>query len=208
MIFFANILRDGYKGTVYPVILSVPPRDRQFNGKDKVVSLSRHARQALKISAQKSGVVLKDLLKDKDGVPLPFNGHYWSLTHKSAYVGGVIATARIGIDIEKIRPVKKSVYRKTAGEKEWELADDDPLELFFRYWTSKEAVLKAAATGLKDLSQCRIIQILDTHNLVINYLDENWRIEHFFFENHIASIVKTAKNLQWTLVEDKDILKE
>jgi 4'-phosphopantetheinyl transferase len=208
MIFFANVLQDGYKETVYPVILAVPFRDRQFKGKEKVVSLSRHARQALKISAQKSGIVLKNLLKDKDGVPLPFNGHYWSLTHKPAYVGGVIASAQIGIDIEKIRPVKKSVLKKTAGEKEWELADDNPLELFFRYWTSKEAVLKAAATGLKDLSRCRIIQILDTHNLVINYLDENWRVEHFYFENHIASIVKTAENIQWTLVEDKNRVKK
>ncbi|MBU4101004.1 MAG: hypothetical protein KKH20_06460 [Proteobacteria bacterium] len=90
--------------TIYPVILAVPEEIRQLTGKNRVLNLSKHARQALEISAQKSCIHLSDLLKDKNGAPLPFNGNYWSLTHKPDYVGGVVASTRIGIDIEKIRP--------------------------------------------------------------------------------------------------------
>jgi 4'-phosphopantetheinyl transferase len=187
--------------TIYPVILSVPYKDRQLTGRNKVDCLSRHARRALKISAHKSGILLKGLLKDITGAPLPFSGNYWSLTHKSTYVGGVIATSRIGIDIEKIRTISKPLFRKTADEKEWGLSKEDPIQLFFRYWTSKEAVLKTAATGLKDLSKCRVANVVDNNNLVINYLDENWHVENVFFEEHIASIVKTAHHIQWTLVK-------
>ena len=193
--------------TIYPVILSVPIQDRQLKGKDKAICLSRLARQALEISAQESGVFLKNLLKDSSGAPLPFKGFYWSLTHKSTYVGAVIATSRIGIDIEKIRSINKSIFIKTADEKEWQLADEDPVLLFFRYWTSKEAVLKAAATGLKDLTRCRIVRVLDRFNLVINYLDKSWEVEHFFFKDHIATIVKTAHNIRWTLLEDNKTLR-
>ena len=187
---------------LYPVILSVPQKDRQLKGKDKVACLSRLARQALAISAEKSGVHLKELSKAPNGAPLPSDNHYWSLTHKSTYVGGVVATTSIGIDIEKIRPINPAIFKKTADEDEWALTDADPVQLFFRYWTSKEAVLKATAIGLKNLSHCRIIQVVDARNLMIRYQDENWPVEHFFFKNHIASIVKTVPEIDWTIVEN------
>ena len=185
--------------TIYPVILPVPDKKRHLAGRDKVLYLSRHARCALKISAQKSDVFLGDLLKDENGAPLPFDGNYWSIAHKSEYVGGVVSSARIGIDVEKIRPCSESLFRKIACDREWSLADIDPFKLFFRYWTSKEAVLKAAGTGLKDLSQCSIACLIDSNNLIINYQNKKWFIEHLFFDGHIASVVKNLFNIKWML---------
>jgi len=186
--------------TIYPVILAVPEKKKQLTGKDKVLSLSKHARQALAISAQKSCVHLSNLLKDKNGAPLPFNGNYWSLTHKSNYVGGVVASTRIGIDIEKIRRCSEALFNKTAGEKEWSLVNTDPVKLFFRYWTSKESVLKAAGAGLKDLSKCIITKIIDENNLFITYKEKEWLVEHFYFDGHIASVTKNSFNIKWSLV--------
>ncbi len=186
--------------TIYPVILAVPEKKRQLTGKDKVLSLSKHARQALAISAQKSCVHLSDLLKDKNGAPLPFNGNYWSLTHKSNYVGGVVASTRIGIDIEKIRQCSEALFSKTACEKEWSLVNADPVKLFFRYWTSKESVLKAAGAGLKDLSKCIITKVIDENNLFIDYRGKKWLVEHFYFDGHIASVTKNSFNIKWSLV--------
>ena len=142
--------------TIFPVILAVPAANWQLKGREKTVSLSGHARRALQLSARKSGIILAELLKEENGAPLPFSGNYWSLTHKSDYVGGVVAGFRIGIDIERIRPIQKALYRKTANDDEWRLSGEDPVQLFFRYWTAKEAVLKAAAVGLKDLTKCRV----------------------------------------------------
>ena len=184
---------------LYPVILAVPDKEQKLTGREKVANLSNHARRALEISAQKSCIELGDLTKSENGAPLPFGGNYWSLTHKPRYVGGVIAPTQIGIDIEKIRPCSKALFRKTANESEWGLSDADSFKLFFRYWTSKESVLKASGTGIRDLSKCRIAQIIDHNHLVINYEDRKWLIEHFYFDGHIASVVKNDFDVEWTM---------
>jgi 4'-phosphopantetheinyl transferase len=191
--------------TLFPVIRAVPDEDRLLKGREKVACLSRQAREALDISARKSGILLETLLKKENGAPLPFNGKYWSLTHKSTYVGAVVARARIGIDIEKIRPVRQALFKKTADEDEWGLATESAINVFFRYWTAKEAVLKAAAVGLKDLSRCRVVRVADKNSLVINYLDKKWMVEHIFFDGHIASIVKAAAHIHWTLLNQSGV---
>ena len=184
---------------LYPVILAVPDKEQKLTGREKVANLSNYARRALEISAQKSCIELGDLTKNENGAPLPFGGNYWSLTHKPIYVGGVIAPTQIGIDIEKIRPCSKALFRKTANESEWGLSAADSFKLFFRYWTSKESVLKASGTGIRDLSKCRIVQIIDHNHLVINYEDRKWHIEHFYFDGHIASVVKNDFDVEWTI---------
>ncbi len=186
--------------TLYPVILSVPKQALKLQAKAKVAYLSRYAREAVVRSAHNSGVQVGELSKDINGSPLPSNEIYWSLTHKSNYVGAVVAPTRVGIDIEKIRSRSRSLFKKTAKPDEWALANDESWELFFRFWTSKEAALKAAGIGIKDLSKCRVTQIIDKYNLVINYRGMNWHIEHLFFDGHIASVVKNAFNIQWTLL--------
>ena len=186
------------KPILFPVILAVPDNIQHLTGRKKVSFLSKHARKALEISAQKSHVRLRNLKKNEKGVPLPFNGNYWSLTHKSKYVAAVIASTPIGIDIEKIRPCSKALFRKTAHDREWELSDTDPFILFYRYWTSKESVLKASGTGIRDLSKCRIVRIVDDNHLVIDYRNQKWLIEHFYFDEHIASVVKNDFHVEWT----------
>lgn len=192
--------------TIHPVILVVPDKKRQLTGREKVSFLSRHARRALEISAQKNRIQLGDLKKDENGVPLPFNGNYWSVTHKTGYVAGVIARERIGIDLEKIRPVNEALFRKTAHDNEWAISDTDKTVLFFRYWTSKESVLKASGTGIRDLLQCCIERIIDDNVLVINYKEQHWYIEHFYFNGHIASVVKNNVDVEWTVFTDTSLL--
>jgi len=191
---------------IHPVILVVPDKKRQLTGREKVSFLSRHARRALEISAQKNRIQLGDLKKDENGVPLPFNGNYWSVTHKTGYVAGVIARERIGIDLEKIRPVNEALFRKTAHDNEWAVSDTDKTVLFFRYWTSKESVLKASGTGIRDLLQCRIERIIDDNVLVIDYKEQHWYIEHFYFNGHIASVVKNNVDVEWTVFTDTSLL--
>ena len=184
--------------TLHPVILAVPDAVKDLKPKERVKFLSRHARRALSISAKKSRIRLGELAQNERNVPLPFNGTFWSITHKTEYVGGVVAPLPIGIDIEKIYARTKSLFRKTASEAEWALADRSPAT-FFRYWTSKEAVLKAAGTGLKDLSICRVIRIRGDRHLDIEYENKIWQVAHAYFEDHIASIVKNDFRIEWTI---------
>jgi 4'-phosphopantetheinyl transferase len=184
--------------TVHPVILSVPEQGRCLRGRERVKYLSAYARYALELSAEKSRIPIGDLLKDKNGSPLPFKGNYWSLAHKPQYVAGVVAPARIGIDLEEIRPPSEALFKKIADEKEWALSTSDSVNCFFRYWTSKEAVLKATGIGLKGLSRCRIKRILDDNHLIINYMEQEWAVEQIYFDRHIASVVKNRYNIKWT----------
>ena len=116
-------------------------------GREKVAYLSRHARAALNLSAEFSRIRLGKLVKDDDGAPLSSNGYYWSLTHKRCFVAGVVSDARVGIDIEEIKPRHRGMFKKVAVPEEWELLDADPFHLFYRYWTAKEAVIKAWGAG-------------------------------------------------------------
>lgn len=187
--------------TLHPVILAVPPEVKDFKPRDRVRFLSRHARLALKRSAQKSKIRLGELKQAENGAPLPLNDIYWSITHKTQYVGGVVAPTPIGIDIERIRECSRGLFAKTAGDREWNLADAEKSSLltFFRYWTSKEALVKTSGSGLKDLLKCQVTRIIDDRHLKIRYSGREWLIENFFFDQHIASITQDTYQIEWTL---------
>jgi 4'-phosphopantetheinyl transferase len=186
---------------LHPVILPVPEQVQEFKPKDRVSFLSRYARRALQKSAARSGIRAGELIKDENGMPLPFDGTFWSITHKTQYVAAVVAPTPIGIDIERIRDFSRGLFKKTAADREWALANTEEKSLmtFFRFWTSKEAVLKATGIGIKDLLKCRVRQILDNRHLVIDYEGKDWLIEHFFFDQHIASIVQNSFHIDWTV---------
>ncbi len=142
---------------------------------------------------------LGDLIQDDNGAPLPSNNVFWSITHKPQYVAGVAAPTPVGIDIERIRECSKGLFAKTAGESEWALSEPENTSLitFFRYWTAKEALVKTAGTGLRDLRKCQVTRIIDDRHLELHYSDRQWLIEHFFFDHHIASITQDSYQIEW-----------
>ncbi len=193
--------RDAKTITIYPVILPVPPEARSLPPRRRVQFLSRHAREALRLSAERMHVELGPLEKDARGAPLPFDGNFWSLTHKPDYVGGVVAPATVGIDLEQLRPCPAGLFRKTASAQEWALAaDSDDQRIFFRYWTAKEAVLKTGGEGIKDLSRCRIARIESDARLYVDYAGVTWPVDQFFFDGHVASVANSGFRPEWLLL--------
>ena len=140
------------------------------------------------------------LEKDANGAPLPFDGLYWSLTHKPAYVGAVICSQATGIDVETVREVSDGLLRKVAQDSEWRLSDEDPATLFFRYWTAKEAVLKAVGVGISGLSKCHVIAVPNESHLRLDYRGVTYLVEHFFFDGHVATVVKNKFQVDWILL--------
>lgn len=185
---------------IFPVILAVPAEEQALPPPKRVKALSRQAREALHLCARKAGIIVGELLTDDNGAPLPFDGHYWSLTHKRAYVGAVICAEATGIDIEAVKEVSTGVMRKTASVGEWRLTDQDPTAMFFRYWTAKEAVLKAEGIGIAGLSKCRVTSIPDDSHLRLEYKGRTYLVEHFYFDGHVASVVKNEFKVQWILL--------
>lgn len=189
--------------TLFPVILPVSESANKLSGKEKVVELSRVSRDALRLSAEKSGVMLGELIKNEEDVPCPFDGNYWSLSHKSKYVTAVVSKELIGIDIEEIRPrSSESIFSLVASDEEWELSRDRSWLTFFRYWTAKEAALKAVGIGIGGLKVCRIISVPDKNHVVLNYQNRLFRVEQLSYKNHIVSIVKNDNEVEWVIADD------
>jgi len=184
---------------VYPVFLPVPEAARHLSARKKVIYLSQFARRAVDLSAEKSYIPRIDLMKGPDGAPIPSNGIYWSLTHKSEFVGGVVARYPIGLDVEKVKPCSQALKEKVAGKDEWALSSTATDRLFFRFWTAKEAVLKAAGVGLTALSRCRVAEIIDEMHLMVRYGDKLWSVEHLYFHGHTAAIVVNRQPIRWSV---------
>ncbi len=186
--------------TIHPVIMAVPEHERLLKGREKVAVLRRIAREALHASARYSGVTLGPLEKAENGAPLPSNGNHWSLTHKEHYVAAATARYPIGIDIEKDRPVSDGLYKRLAAPDEWALASEVTQSLFYRYWTAKEAVLKAVGKGLVGLTHCRIVEILDDHRLELRYAQTTWQVTQLrIAENHLVAITTGTDTIEWHL---------
>jgi 4'-phosphopantetheinyl transferase len=184
--------------TIHPVILAVPQADLQLAGREKVAALRRSARAALAHSADLSQVTLGALEKDARGAPLPSNGVYWSLTHKERFVAAVTAPHPIGIDIEQLKPVNPALQQRLASEAEWALAPEITQALFFRYWTAKEAVLKAVGLGFAALSHCRIQAIVDAQQLVVAFKDSKWTVAQYWgTRDHVVAVTADHVDIQW-----------
>jgi 4'-phosphopantetheinyl transferase len=194
-----NNIAPDLRYRIYPVILSVPSQNQGLKGRERVKTLSWLARQALEICARKCRLQLGALTKDAQGVPQPFDGHYWSLTHKPSFVGAVISLQKTGIDIEEIRSISDAMYKRVAGDKEWQLGGSRSQELFFRFWTAKEAALKAEGLGMAGLSKCIITRILGRTHLELVCQGNHYLIEHMYVKDHIASVVKNQLESQWTI---------
>jgi 4'-phosphopantetheinyl transferase len=186
--------------TLYPVIAPVPETDRALKGRDKVVRLSQLARLALQRSCRISGLRLDTLPKDENGVPLPVDGVHWSLSHKSEVVGGVAAPLPVGFDLETLRPVNTALMDRVADAEEWRLVDGERQEkTFFRFWTAKEAVLKAEGKGFAGISRCRIAEIVDATRMVLTFDERPWPVTHFWFDEHVAAITSHHFTVDWRI---------
>jgi len=187
--------------TLFPVVMPVTEVGHKPSGKEKVDHLSRSAREALKLSAEKSGVRLGELLKDEKGAPCPVAGNYWSLSHKPKYVAAVVSKDKVGIDIEEMKPRAESLFAHVASDEEWELKERS-WDILFRYWTAKEAALKVIGIGISGLKTCRIISVPDEDHIILDYKGQFFLVEQLRYQNHIVSVLKDDNQIEWVVPED------
>jgi 4'-phosphopantetheinyl transferase len=146
--------------------------------------------------------VLGSLDKGDRGRPLPSGGVYWSLTHASDYVGAVTAPCPIGLDVERIAAFTAVLKERLAGPSEWALASPVDDTLFCRFWTAKEAVLKAVGAGLSGLPRCSIVEVVDDDELRLSYESVVWTVSHCSAAvGHLAAITAPPGRVMWHLLD-------
>ncbi len=184
---------------IFPVILPVAGAGEIISGRKGISLIRSRSREALRLSAEKSGVMFGELSKDERGAPQPFRGNFWSVSHKPKQVAAVVSKKRIGIDIEEIKPRSPFLFRYVAGETEWSFCPEKSWDTFFRYWTAKEAVLKAVGIGIRELKICRIISIPDSKHIILNYRNLDWIVAQLVYKGHLISVVKNDHEVHWVI---------
>ena len=199
--------------TLYPVVMSVhlPTKGNHnspcpsylkrgsLSGPEQSAVLSRLARQALSVSAERSGIRLGKLLKDEEGRPCPDSSNYWSLSHKPSCVAAVVSKDRVGIDVEEMKPRTEPLFSYVASDEEWALVDRS-WDTFFRYWTAKEATLKVIGIGIGGLKTCRITSVPDENHIVLDYRGDSFLVEQLRHRNHIVAVVKGDNDIEWVML--------
>lgn len=96
----------------------------------------------------------------------------FSISHSGDYVACAISsTCRVGVDIEEMVQQELKPYTLCWNQDELNAIEANGLETFYDLWTRKEAVLKAAGTGLIDnLSSFGVIS--DT----VEYAGNRWHL--------------------------------
>lgn len=184
---------------LFPVVLPVTNDLLSPRGREKVALLSSCARQALRLSATKAGVSLEDMSKDGDDVPIPSGGCYWSVSHKPKYVAAVISGDPTGIDIEEIKPRSPSIFGYVASDEEWELCGGRSWDTLYRYWTAKEAVVKAAGTGLSGMRSCQVVSVPDGTHILLYYHNRLRTVEQLRYDSHIVAVLRDDNKVKWTI---------
>lgn len=103
-----------------------------------------------------SGTLISSVLKISEA-DIKLNEHgkpytdaqkiHFSISHSGEYAAAAVSNGEIGIDIELVKKRNYKLAKKICTADEYKWLSKDYEAGFFRLWTLKESVLKAAGTG-------------------------------------------------------------
>ena len=120
---------------------------------------------------------------DKPRLTSP-KGTCFNVSHSGDWTVLALADNEVGVDIQQIKPVDLHLAKRFFAEEEWkqiEAAGDRAEALFYRFWTVKEAYLKALGTGLnRPLNSFTVRFNAGGARVDDPECDEVWLISEFF----------------------------
>lgn len=150
---------------------------------------------------------LSDLLLTPNGKPcLMDNPLHFNISHSGNCVVCVLSTdtTDIGIDVEEIKDINIQDFRDIWNEEEWKCISYGGVKSFYRFWTSKEAIIKADGKGLQ--IPLKEIIVKDTYGIYGNLTFFLKEIKvHPDYMMHIAS-TSSIEQMKIILVQDFHII--
>lgn len=171
-----------------PVMRKAPGQDGALPALVRVKNQQRAARDACRGSARHLGLQLGEFERDDRGFPLPVDGWYWSVSHTRGVVCGVVYPAPIGIDVECVKKRRQEIVRAVASRTEYEVLEGFSWHNFARLLSAKQAVLKKAGCGLKELSYCLLVASPNARSIILHHRDRHHFVHQSFHHGHYVSI--------------------
>jgi 4'-phosphopantetheinyl transferase len=102
---------------------------------------------------------LEDLQYTSKGKPIHPNAPEFNLSHSNNSILLAIGedkNIKIGVDIQMHKKLDKTLFQKYFSSEEWIKAKESD-EIFFNFWTIKEAIIKAEGSGMTLLKSTSIV---------------------------------------------------
>jgi 4'-phosphopantetheinyl transferase len=142
---------------------------------------------------------LADIRYNAFGRPVIDGFEDFNISHSgNVVVCAVTSQGSVGIDIEMRQPLDITDFIRLFSGVEWNRINGaaSPLDIFYEYWTAKEAVLKADGRGLiNDLAA------LDVSSFDSVWMDDQtWYLDSIpHFENYACHIASSKPHIGYTL---------
>lgn len=141
---------------------------------------------------------LRDIEYNEKGKPL-LKTVFFNISHTEDMILCAFSKqVRMGIDIEKRKPVVLENFKEWFTDAEWGdiLDSHDSLSQFYWYWTRKESIIKAKGLDLSALNELDV----DLESDAIELAGESWVLDQLHFEDGYAAAICVEKGEGLTYV--------
>jgi len=125
---------------------------------------------------------------------IPESSYDFSISHSGEYViCGMAEYLRMGIDIEEIKPIDFKDFRKVMTERQWNdiKSAEESHQIFFKYWTIKECVIKADGRGLSIP-----LDHLEMEDSIVVYDNKKWFIKELMIDKTYSAHLALNKEYE------------
>jgi 4'-phosphopantetheinyl transferase len=127
----------------------------------------------------------------------PFLPGYFpfSISHSNSLAAVLISEKEVGIDLEKIVDIKNtedfSSFFSVSELNQIE-SSDNRMEMFFYYWTIKEAILKFTGEGISGINKLKQIEFLSDREII--HLGKNLVPDIFKFKDYLITSIRSKEH--------------